>query len=173
MRAIRSGDEVALWDLGAAHTPRLVRYASTLLPGVDHLAEDIVHDALLRAVGSLRKGHRPAEPLPWLYVIVRNASYDVWRRRPPSAAVGNASGKDEPAQDSFEQAAARDELNAVLTELARLPSDQRLALVASTFEGRSYAEIAHQLGTTVSAVRSLINRARRAIRTSVPRPALP
>src|SRR6185437_4847116 len=42
----------------------------------------------------------------------------------------------------------------------RLPRAQRTALVGRELEGRSYEELAHRQATTVSAVKSLLHRAR-------------
>src|SRR5438128_1375658 len=48
--------------------------------------------------------------------------------------------------------------------LSHLAFNQRAALVMRELEGRSYAEIAEVLGVSVSAVETLIFRARRALR---------
>ena len=52
----------------------------------------------------------------------------------------------------------------VLQALGRLPFNQRAALVMRELEGRSYAEIADTIGVSVSAVETLIFRARRSLR---------
>src|SRR5947199_252625 len=51
-------------------------------------------------------------------------------------------------------------LDGVLTALARLPFNQRAAIVMREVEDRSYAEIAEVLGVTVPAVEALLFRAR-------------
>jgi DNA-directed RNA polymerase specialized sigma24 family protein len=51
-------------------------------------------------------------------------------------------------------------------ELTRLPERQRLALVQRELCGASHAEVADRLGTTVSATKSLIIRARTQLRTA-------
>ena len=52
----------------------------------------------------------------------------------------------------------------VLRALARLPFNQRAALAMRELEGRSYAEIADTIGVSVSAVETLIFRARKTLR---------
>ena len=52
----------------------------------------------------------------------------------------------------------------MLQALAKLPFNQRSALVMRELEGRSYSEIAETLEVTVSAVETLIFRARRSLR---------
>ena len=68
--------------------------------------------------------------------------------------------------DLAEEAMVRDELRHVVSELGRLPERQRLALVQRELCGTSHAELADQLGTTVSATKSLIIRARTQLRTA-------
>jgi hypothetical protein len=59
----------------------------------------------------------------------------------------------------------RPNLRVVLDELAKLPFNQRSALVMRELEGRSYEEIAETLDVTVPAVETLLVRARRAMRS--------
>ena len=49
---------------------------------------------------------------------------------------------------------------AAATRLAELPERQRAALLQSSVEGRSYAEIAETLDVTEKAVKALVHRAR-------------
>jgi RNA polymerase sigma-70 factor (ECF subfamily) len=52
---------------------------------------------------------------------------------------------------------------AVRAAVGRLPPNQRAALLLQHDEGLAYEEIADALETSVSAVKSLLNRARRAL----------
>ena len=56
------------------------------------------------------------------------------------------------------------DIREVLDALARLPLNQRAALVMRELEGRTYTEIADTLGVSVPAVETLIFRARRSLR---------
>lgn len=55
----------------------------------------------------------------------------------------------------------------MVTAVGALPERQRDALVLRELEGRSYEEIAVQLGVSDGAVRQLLNRARNTLRASV------
>ena len=48
----------------------------------------------------------------------------------------------------------------MLEALDSLPARQRMALILSRFEGRSYKEIAEILGVSLSSVEGLLSRAR-------------
>src|ERR671925_530478 len=58
-------------------------------------------------------------------------------------------------------------LDDLITAVQSLPLRQRDAIVLRELEGRSYDEIADELGVTHGAVRALLNRARTTIRASV------
>ena len=64
---------------------------------------------------------------------------------------------------------ARIEMTAVGAAIARLPGEQREALLLVAVEGLSYREAAEITGTSVAAVTSRIARAREALREVVER----
>ena len=68
--------------------------------------------------------------------------------------------------DPVQAALQRDELRRIVDELGRLPERQRLALVQRELCGESHADLADRLGTTVSATKSLIIRARTQLRAA-------
>jgi hypothetical protein len=61
----------------------------------------------------------------------------------------------------------------VVGEIEALPARQRQALVLNEFEGRCYADIAVQLGTSESGVRGLLRRARHQLREATAALLLP
>lgn len=124
-------------------------------------AEDVTQTTFLNAYRALERGDRPERPRSWLFAIAHNAirSRDRWRlRRPPEVPLDVAEHR---------LAASPDEAPAV-TDLFRalgdLPAAQREAITLRELQGQTYPEIAEQLGVSVSAVESLIGRARRALR---------
>ena len=124
-------------------------------------AEDITQTTFLNAYRAYRRGEEPLKPQNWLIKIAHNACrtrYLRASRRPVEV----------PLEHSLrELAVPADEIpdiKEVLDALAKLPFNQRAALVMRELEGRSYAEIAHALDLSVPAVEALIFRARRALR---------
>jgi RNA polymerase sigma-70 factor, ECF subfamily len=123
-------------------------------------AEDVTQTTFLNAYRAYRRGEHPAAPRNWLIAIAHNVCRQRFRqsaRRPQEVAfdedVGEAIVQDDgpSAQD-------------IRTALGHLAFNQRAALVMRELEGRSYTEIAEILELTVSAVETLIFRARRALR---------
>ena len=58
----------------------------------------------------------------------------------------------------------RDRLRRVVDQVGHLPERQRRALVLHAFEGRTHAELAARLDTSVPATKALLNRARTQLR---------
>jgi RNA polymerase sigma factor (sigma-70 family) len=127
-------------------------------------AEDVTQVAFLNAYRALRSGTPPEKPRAWLLTIAQNVSRRRFRRRaaqihevPLDAELAVA------APDDYDGPTA-DEIYAAFRTL---PENQRAALAMRELQGRSYAEIAAELGVTVPAVETLIFRARRAVRAEL------
>ena len=160
--AFRAGSEAAFTEMHHRHAEPLVAFAGRMLRGTGVDAEDVVQDAFMRAHVALRATDRPMALRAWLYMITRNRALDGLRARRAACPLDDAS----PAcmADPFEAARQREELRRVVGELAALPERQRLALVQRELCGASHAELADRLGTTISATKSLIIRARTQLR---------
>jgi hypothetical protein len=65
-----------------------------------------------------------------------------------------------PLHDPVEDAQRRDDLRRLVTDVGRLPEQQRSALLMREIDGMSYADLAAALDVTVPAVKSLLVRAR-------------
>ena len=130
-------------------------------------AEDALQSTFLRVHKALAKGVVPEFEAAWLYKIAHNVCLS---RRD----VIGRYGRLETAQDldEIEYALAapeqhHDELVGLSDALAGLPANLRQALLLREWQGLSYAEIADAMGTTVSAVETLIFRARRELAASL------
>jgi RNA polymerase sigma factor (sigma-70 family) len=124
-------------------------------------AEDVTQTAFLNAYRSFQRGEEPLKPQNWLIKITHNAC----RTRAIRAA---RRPREVPLDDRARELALpeqeRPNVDAVLAALGELPFNQRSALVLRELEGRTYGEIAEALGVSVSAVETLIFRARRSLR---------
>ncbi len=125
------------------------------------LAEDIVHDVLLKAHAHRQDLKDPGKLRPWLYRITRNALVDHYRsRRPmepvPEDLVHESDGGDHRA----EQELAR----CLVPLLDELPERYRHALTLAEIEGRTQREIAAEEGLSLSGAKSRVQRARRMLR---------
>jgi RNA polymerase sigma-70 factor, ECF subfamily len=161
-RALRRHESVddAFERFYRKHVAEVYQYALALL-GNSADAEDVTQQTFLNAYRAFQRGGRPTKPHNWLIKIAHNVCRMRWRqsgRRPQEVPLDAAP---EPAAPDDEKPS----LDVVLSELARLPLNQRAAIVMREVEDRSYAEIAEVLGVTVPAVEALLFRARTKLRT--------
>ena len=141
------------------HVAEVYQYALAVLANPAD-AEDVTQQTFLNAYRAFKNGERPHTPHNWLIKIAHNVCRMRWRqtsRRPQEVPFENAV---EPAQTDEEKPSLDD----VLRALARLPFNQRAAVVMREVEGRTYADIAEVLGMTVPAVEGLLFRARTNLR---------
>jgi RNA polymerase sigma factor (sigma-70 family) len=143
------------------HVHDVYRYTLAVLHN-EADAEDVTQSTFLSAYRAFRRGERPVKPHNWLIKIAHNECRQRFRasaRRPQEVALHETDGHLRPSAD--EDVPTAEEIRHAL---AQLSFNQRAALVMRELEGRSYAEIATMLETSVSAVETLLFRARRALR---------
>jgi RNA polymerase sigma-70 factor (ECF subfamily) len=142
-----------------AHRGALVDYASRLA-GSRASGEDVVQEAWLRFEGAAKRRFL-AEPLGYLYRIVRNIAVDG-RRHGTSEARYLVEGGDEAAIHAEDRPSPetevlhRQQLTIVRAALAELPQRTRIALEMHRLEGRKLREIAAHLGISVALAHALV-----------------
>jgi RNA polymerase sigma-70 factor, ECF subfamily len=151
-------EHVVLPHLDDAYT--LARY----LVRDEHDAEDVVQDAVLRALRHF-DGYRGGDARAWLLTIVRNCSLNWHRRR---KAEGHTLPFAEPAvslvpdaSEADARAIARSDRDRVLNAVASLPLEFREVIVLREVEDLSYKEISDITGVPIGTVMSRLSRARR------------
>lgn len=163
LRRIGQNEEAAFRALADRHVDRAYTLAFRVLRNAAD-ADDVVQDALLKVWthrGTWQEGK--ARFSTWLYRVITNRCLDL-RRRPATEDMEKAP---EQADDQLDALTSieRGELNDILERaMAHLPDQQRIALILSYTDDLSNSEIAEILGTTVSAVESLLKRGRQQLR---------
>src|SRR5215831_18027919 len=157
----RRGDDKAFERMYSRHVRDVYRYAAAMLDDASD-AEDVTQTTFLNAYRSFNSGVRPERPRSWLLAIAHNVCRQRFRqaqRRPYEVEfderVGDGQATAEATTPSVED---------LRRALGQLPANQRTALVMRELEGGSYAEIAEVLGISVSALETLLFRARQALR---------
>src|ERR687896_557469 len=124
-------------------------------------AEDVTQTTFMNAYRAFKRGEEIRKPQNWLIKIAHNVARSRYAR-------SSRRVKEVPLEDHVEQLsvpeADRPDIEGVLRALGRLPFNQRAALVMRELDGRTYAEISDTLGVSVSAVETLIFRARKSLR---------
>ncbi|MCF4166243.1 sigma-70 family RNA polymerase sigma factor [Zavarzinia compransoris] len=136
------------------------RYARALTRDAA-LADDLVQEALLRAIQAA-DGVRKGAPLrPWLLAIVHNCFVDALRADRAESRRRDALATDGTVAPSQEHAVR---LGQVAEAFMALPDEQRAALHLVTVEGLAYAEAAAVLDVPLGTLMSRLGRARAALR---------
>lgn len=159
MARYRGGDQRAFRQLFDRYASRLRR---TMLRGLfdRYVADDLVQQTFLQLHRARHDFHEGAPFRPWIYTIALNLKRSYFRKvsRRHEGVLGT-----EPASidgDPDELMAAREMREAV----AELPSKQRRVVELFWFEGFSFPEIAHVVGSTHGAVKVRAHRAYKSIR---------
>lgn len=162
--ALRAGDPTAFDAIHQRYASELIGYARKVLGGAHHDAEEVVQDAFMRALTSLRATERPMALRPWLYAIVRNRALDELRRPHRRRAEDEIErlplADQSPAGDPHQALLRREALAGVVTAINELPPRQRLALVLRELDDRSHDEVAAALGVSRGASKTLVHRAK-------------
>jgi RNA polymerase sigma factor (sigma-70 family) len=162
-------------DLVWAQAEDVARLARQLC-GHPEDAEDVAQSSLVKAAEHIAGFRGEATVRTWLHRITTNECRMLRRRLMATSLDGLL--EEHPGNTEFlllaaadadpEALAERRTLGyAVLAAVAALPERQRVAFVLQEGGALDISEVARRLDTTVPAVRSLLVRARRAIRAEV------
>lgn len=149
------------------HLPRLKRYALWLRR--DHgEAEDLVQETVAHALENARLYRHDSNLCGWLVTIMHNLHVNALRlhRRDPAFVCFDAV----PAPGCPATQEAPVELREIRRAVARLPRNQREALLLHWLFGLGYHEVAARLGIPRGTVLSRISRARVALRAIIAEP---
>lgn len=142
-------------------------------------AEDLVQDALMKAMRARHQFQPGTNLKAWLFKILTNTFINRFRRGGLERSV--LEGPDsEPLADAWMSAASMNAMRDVETQalrplleaeidraLEKLPEDFRLAVVLSDVEELSYKEIAEVMGCPVGTVMSRLHRGRKLLQAAL------
>ena len=137
--------------------PNLRAFALSLSGSVSQ-ADDLVQDTLVKAWSHRTDFQQGTNLRAWLFTILRNGFYSLKRREAHEIA--------DPDDQIAQSMAAKPEQEGHLhlrdfhLALARLPDEQREALILIGASGLSYEEAALVCNVAVGTVKSRVNRAR-------------
>ena len=141
------------------YEPQILRYCRRHLRSRED-AEDAAQTTFLRAFGALRRGFEPEFEAAWLYKIAHNVCVSKALSRQRRARLESPTDLQAEERLAAPQPNA-DELFELGDVLEDMPERLRTAILLREWQGLSYAEIADKLGTSRSAVETLIFRGRR------------
>ena len=142
--------------------PKLHRYCARMTGSVID-GEDVLQDAMLKAIEAFPRAAPLSNPEGWLFRIAHNAALDHLRRR----ARQNALFVDEDPEmvvDPADEIAARQASAAALRTFMRLPVAQRSCVILMDVLGHSLDEIGAVIDATIPAVKAALHRGRTRLR---------
>jgi RNA polymerase sigma factor (sigma-70 family) len=152
----RGGDERAFEAIYERHHRALLGFCRHLL-GSQAEAEDAVQHAFLAAHRELVSHDRPLHLRAWLFTIARNRCLSLLRARREHVALDDAEPSTEGLAAAVER---REDVRELLGDLARLPEQQRAALLLSELGALDHEGVAAVLGCRREQVKALVFQAR-------------
>jgi RNA polymerase sigma-70 factor, ECF subfamily len=174
MRRVATGDAHAFRELVERHQKAVVGTAAKMLGSHDD-AEDIGQQVFLRVWKNAKRYRPDARFTTYLFTITRNLVFNETRRRGRKKEVSADEIEENTGHLAVECAELRPDEQLLQHELRRavdnaiaaLPETQRLAVVLRRYEQLPYEDIAKVLNLSAPAVKSLLFRARTALRGSL------
>jgi RNA polymerase sigma-70 factor (ECF subfamily) len=156
--------------------PKLHRYCARMVGSVID-GEDVLQDALIKAVESFASAGPIGNPEGWLFRIAHNTALDFLRRRNRQQALRSDEEVDMIA-DPVDTVASRETARASLRTFMRLPVAQRSSVILMDVLGCSLQEICEVMDFSLAAVKAALHRGRTQLREladapdDLPRPKL-
>lgn len=177
VQKLGSGDSAAMEEFYSIYRSRLYTLVLTQVDQNQAVAEDIVQETFLAALGSLDKFRGDSQLYTWLRSIAFHKINDYYRRqgRQPKAQESSPdfdamkqleqTGNDEPPTLTvMESEEVRQSVNQALEEL---PQDYQEVLVLKYLEEMPVLEISQVMGRSPKSVEGLLSRARKAMRANL------
>src|SRR6266700_4767776 len=142
--------------------PKLHRYCARMVGSVID-GEDVLQDALIKAVESLASAGPVGNPEGWLFRIAHNTALDFLRRRNRQQALRSAEEVDMIA-DQLDPVLSRQIASASLRTFMRLPVAQRASVILMDVLGCSLQEICEVMDFSLPAVKAALHRGRAQLR---------
>jgi RNA polymerase sigma factor (sigma-70 family) len=156
---VRRGDSAAFETIyGRYHRPVLCFCRHIL--GDPEEAADAVQHTFLAAYTAIRSSDNQILLRAWLFAIARNRCYSVLRGRREQPAANLV----EPVTEGLAaQVQRREDLRQLLSDMSRLPHEQRAALVLAELDTLNHREIGSALGVPPTKVKALVFQARQSL----------
>jgi RNA polymerase sigma-70 factor, ECF subfamily len=135
-----------------------LRAFATSLSGSVQQADDLVQDTLLKAWSHADSFMEGTNIRAWLFTILRNTYYSLYRRRGREVQDTDGIHASKVAVAGGQESAI--DLADFRIALAKLPEEQREALIMVGATGLSYEETAEICGVAVGTIKSRVSRAR-------------
>jgi RNA polymerase sigma-70 factor (ECF subfamily) len=180
LKNLIQGDPEAFETLITEYQDKVVNTCARFVYNMQD-AEDVAQDVFVEVFQSVCKFRGQSKLSTWIYRISVTKSLDFVRKKTRKKRLGKVKSMfglnsdeeeasiDLPDPSPSPQATLETQEQAEILKIAigDLPENQRTALILTTYEQLSQADVSLIMGNTVSAVESLIHRAKKNLRLSL------
>lgn len=169
VQRLKSGDEAAFRSMVESRKDLVFNTALGILQNPED-AEDITQEVFIKVYESIHQFKGESAFSTWLYRITVTKSLELIRsrrRKKRFAFLTSLTGDDNSLRydppDFYHPGVAldnRERAKILFRSIAKLPDNQRIAFTLHKLEGIAYQEIAAIMEVSLSAVESLIHRAK-------------
>jgi RNA polymerase sigma-70 factor, ECF subfamily len=168
IEALQNGDETAYKELIERYRPMVHRVIFRMIQDIDD-TEDLVQDVFIQIWQSINSFRAESGLKTWIYRLAINKAINHlrWKRVRNFISFSDPGNKSKSQmqltsneESGISKLVQADSQNVIFKAVEKLPANQKVAFMLSKAEGLSNPEIAEVLKTTVSAVESLIFRAK-------------
>ena len=168
IEAIYNGDSKAFQFLVEKYKNYIYRVAIGILQSHED-AEDITQDVFIEVFSSISDFRKEAQISTWLYRIAINKSINLAKKNKRKKTLQNTESNiyqlitnlsDSKSQNIDAVMEDEERKKIVSYSLEKLPKNQRIAFVLHKYDQLSYNEISVIMDISVSAVESLMHRAK-------------
>src|SRR5256885_8125585 len=152
-----------------AMRPKLHRYCARMVGSVID-GEDVLQDALIKAVEAFAAAGPLGNPEGWLFRIAHNTALDFLRRRSRLEAL-HSDGEVDMVADQLDAVLSRQIASASLRTFMRLPVAQRASVILRDVLGCSLQEVCEIMDYSLPAVWAPLHRGRTHVRDLLRGPA--
>ncbi len=171
IREIKKGEESAFKELVETYKDMVVNTCYGFLQNQEN-AEDIAQDVFVEVYQSIHRFREDAKFSTWVYRIAVNKSLNFKkknnRRNWAVSFQAVFGGEKEAAQvadgktlDPHADLEQQERVKILHSAIETLAQNQKIAFTLSKYENLSYKEISEVMGTSISSVESLLNRAKK------------
>ena len=167
VRQIQSGDAAAFDELMRRYKRPLVNFIFHMLGNAQD-ADEVAQDVFVRMYQNVDTYRPQTKFSTWLFAVARHAAIDRIRCRSRHRTESIESAPEIVAvSGTAEEVNAREIGDQIAAAVAKLPEDQRTAIVLSEYHGMTYAEIAGVMRCSEKSVESRLYRARLTLRAAL------
>jgi len=170
MLEFQKGDKASFENLMRKYYKRVFNFIYRFVGSIE-IAEDLTQEVFMKVYKKAPSYKPQAKFQTWLYTIAKNISLNELRKHKKKMisleeTIESDSGEikrqfeDDTSENPFQRLENKELVAIIKKAINQLPENQRIAVLLHRYEQFSYEEIAQTMGCSVSAVKSLLSRAK-------------